>query len=380
MNIESIRPYQDDEVREILLKYAQHPKLQALLDYAFPHKNNEYFVEVLSACHSIQDFHATIIYPALQRILDETTEGLTTSGFDELEKDKSYLYISNHRDIVLDTSLTNLVLLEKEMVMTSSAIGDNLVQEEFQLIFSKLNRNFLVERSLSPRDMLLSSKNLASYILHLIQNENRSVWLAQREGRTKDGNDKTNQGILKMLSMAKERGEEALEFLKKLRIVPLSISYEYDPTDYLKMPALLASYYEQEYVKTKDEDFNNIMTGVLGQKKRIHIAAGKVLDIELTNIAKNAQNTNLQLQEVAKCITERIHQLYRLWPTNYIAHDLLFESDEYQHKYTGAQKTTFQARVAKKTDAENPVIVKKFLSMYAYPVLNKYGSENLPGK
>jgi len=372
MKLESLQPYQDSEVRDVLLQYVSHPMMEALLDYAFPNEDTAYYTQVLEACQCIQDFHASIIYPALTRVLSETTEGLTTSGFDKLDKETSYLYISNHRDIVLDTSLTNLVLLEKEMIMTASAIGDNLVQEEFQLVFSRLNRNFIVERSLAPREMLVSSKKLANYIQQLLLENNRSVWLAQREGRTKDGNDQTNQGILKMLSMAKVRDEEAIEYLKKLKIVPLSISYEYDPTDHLKMPALMASHHEREYVKTKNEDFNNILTGVLGKKKRIHITAGDVLDVELDHIATNAQSVNQQLNQVAKCITSKIHELYRLWPTNYIGHDLLFNTDEFEHKYSSEMKASFQARVAKYTDANDPVMIKKFLSMYAYPVLNKF--------
>ncbi|MDA9774643.1 hypothetical protein N9B82_06760, partial [Saprospiraceae bacterium] len=305
--------------------------------------------------------------------LKETTDGLTTDGFDKLDKNTSYLYISNHRDIVLDTSLTNVVMYDKDLIMTSSAIGDNLVQQEFLLAFSKLSRNFLVKRSLTPREMLMSSINLSKYISHLLEDENRSIWLAQREGRTKDGNDITHQGILKMLTLGKERGTDNLEHLKTLKIVPLSISYEYDPTDYLKMPALLASYYDQEYVKTKNEDFNNIMTGVLGHKKRVHISAGDIINPEIDLIAQNAGSANEQLQQVAKCITEKIHQQYKLWPSNYIAHDMLYNTDEFSDKYTVAERNTFAKRVAKKTDIDNEIVIKKFLAMYAYPVLNKKG-------
>lgn len=373
MDIESIRPYFDNEVHDALMKYAENPMMLALLDYAFPNKDMDYYRAKLNECKTIKDFQTKIIYIALQRILKETTDGLSTDGFDKLDKNTSYLYISNHRDIVLDTSLTNVVMYDKDLIMTSSAIGDNLVQQEFLLAFSKLSRNFLVKRSLTPREMLMSSINLSKYISHLLEDENRSIWLAQREGRTKDGNDITHQGILKMLTLGKERGTDNLEHLKTLKIVPLSISYEYDPTDYLKMPALLASYYDQEYVKTKNEDFNNIMTGVLGQKKRVHISAGEIINPEIDLIAQNAGSANEQLQQVAKCITEKIHQQYKLWPSNYIAHDMLYNTDEFSGKYTVAERNTFAKRVAKKTDIDNEVVIKKFLAMYAYPVLNKKG-------
>lgn len=373
MDIESIRPFYDNEVKETLLKYANDPMMLALLDYAFPNQGMDFYLSKIDTCNSIEDFQINIIYVAIQRILRETTDGLTTSGFENLKPDESYLYISNHRDIVLDTSLTNIVMHDKGLVMTASAIGDNLVQQEFLLAFSKLSRNFLVQRSLTPREMLKSSINLSQYIEYLLDKENRSIWLAQREGRTKDGNDITHQGILKMLTLGKPKGVSNLEHLKKLKIVPLCISYEYDPTDYLKMPALLASYYEQEYVKTKNEDFNNIMTGVLGQKKRIHISAGSVINSEIDRIFENAGSANQQLQEVAKCITEKIHRLYKLWPTNYIAYDMLFNTEEYSDQYSQSEKKAFVERVEKKTEKGNEVMVNKFLTMYAYPVLNKKG-------
>ena len=370
MQIESIKPYNDRETTEALLKYREHPMMLALLDYAFPNQDSGFLQGKITACTSTYDFHSKIIYPALQRVIAETTEGLSTSGFDDLDPNQSYLYISNHRDIVLDTSLTNMVLLEKKMVMTASAIGDNLVQEEFLMAFSKMNRNFLVKRSLTPREMLMSSINLSKYIHELLNEDNRSVWLAQKEGRTKDGNDQTHQGVLKMLTLGKERKGSALQHLKALKIVPLSISYEYDPTDYLKMPALLASYYEQEYVKTKDEDFNNILTGVLGQKKRIHIAVGEPIGIELDEIETSVEIVNQQLKGVTELVTKKIQDLYKLWPTNYIAYDMLNGTDKYSDKYTEEQKLLFEERVAKKTDPNDKVMIKSFLSMYANPVVN----------
>ena len=370
MQIDSIKPYNDEETKEAIQKYGKHPMMLALLDYAFPNQNAAFLHEKITACNCIYDFHSTIIYPALQRVLSETTEGLTTSGFDDLDPNQAYLYISNHRDIVLDTSLTNMVLLEKNMVMTASAIGDNLVQEEFLMAFSKMNRNFLVKRSLTPREMLMSSIHLSKYIHELINEDNRSVWLAQKEGRTKNGNDQTHQGVLKMLTLGKERKGNALQHLKSLKIVPLAISYEYDPTDYLKMPALLASYYEQEYVKTKNEDFNNILTGVLGQKKRIHIVAGEPINLELDQIEESIDTINQQLKGVAELITNKIHSLYKLWPTNYIAFDLLNKTSEYSDRYTVEQKSLFEKRVSKKTDPKDEVMIKGFLTMYANPVVN----------
>lgn len=368
MEERSTRPFKDSEVNEVLQSVMEHPYMMAVLDYAFPNTDISYFKDIVSQCHSIQDFQSKIIYPALQRVLSETTDGLSSSGFDNLKKDQAYLYISNHRDIVLDTSLTNLVLLEKEMVMTASAIGDNLVPTDFLLAFSRLSRNFLVRRSLTPREMLVSSINLSKYIHELIQMDNRSVWLAQREGRTKDGNDQTQQGILKMLSLGIPKNENTIDYFKSLNIVPLAISYELDPTDYLKMPALMANYYEQEYVKTKNEDFNNIIAGVLGKKRRIHIAVNPITEEDYSIIQSTSTSPKETLSQLTQLITKKILEVYKLWPTNYIAHDLLHHSNQYQDFYTREIKERFESRVEKKTEDGNDIMRNNFLAMYANPV------------
>src|SRR5690606_13437327 len=258
----------------------------------------------------------------IQRVLEKSSEGLTTSGFEKLQKNTSYLYVSNHRDIILDTSLLNITLLDKGLVMTASAIGDNLVQKKFTHILSRLNRNFLIQRNLSPRELLQSSKLVSEYINKLITSENRSVWIAQREGRTKDGNDTTQQGVLKMLGMASDE-ENLMDYCKKLRIVPVSISYEYDPTDALKVPRLVAEANQETYVKDKNEDFNNLISGIMGQKKRIHIHIGDVLESELDFIGTHFEGTNTQIQALAQPIDAAIINGYNPWATNYIASDIL---------------------------------------------------------
>jgi hypothetical protein len=214
--------------------------------------------KIVLSCKSINDFQRDVISRTVERVLEESSAGLTTSGFDQLDPKHSYLYISNHRDIVLDTSLINLTLFNKGLIRTASAIGDNLVERPFVNALSRLTRNFIVRRGASPREILMSSKKLSEYISFLIHEENRSVWVAQRQGRTKDGNDVTEQGVLKMIALA--AGKEGVEsYLNNLRIVPVSISYEYDPTDILKVPELLAKQADEEYIKSENEDFNSIL-------------------------------------------------------------------------------------------------------------------------
>ena len=318
---DKIRPYYDAEVNDAIRASINHPMMKALMDFAYPNVEESVWKEQLLRTHSIRDFQINFAYHAIKKILEKSSGGLTTSGFEKLEPNTSYFFISNHRDIILDTSLLNVCLHEHGLVMTASAIGDNLVKKDFLLMLSKLNRNFLVQRNLSPRELLESSRLLSEYMYRLVSKENRSVWIAQREGRTKDGNDATHSGVLKMMAMASDE-KNSMDFFKKVRIVPVSISYEYDPTDALKMPQLMAEANDEIYIKEKNEDFITLLSGIIGQKKRIHIHVGDVLDAELDTISAETTNSNKQMFALAQVIDDSILQSYKLWPTNYIAYDL----------------------------------------------------------
>lgn len=365
-----IRPYYDSEVNQAIQKVSSHPMVKSMLKFIYPQASEEYIQKRLTNCNSIRDFQTKIITRGIQNVLSRSSHGLTTSGFKELKKDTAYLYVSNHRDILLDTCLLNISLFDNDLVMTASAIGDNLVQKSFLLELAKLNRNFLVQRNLSPRELLKSSKLMSEYIAENLLHDNRSVWIAQREGRTKDGNDATQQGVLKMIALGKG-DRNVFDYFKKIKIVPVAISYEFDPTDMLKMPELMAKHYEEEYIKSTNEDFDTILKGLTGQKKRIHIAAGKVLDIELDEIASSNEPVNKQFQQLASIIDKCIHKEYRLWPTNYLAYDMLFETNKYSNEYTVKEQRQFERRVACRVDVNDKVAVKNFLAMYANPVVNK---------
>lgn len=372
---DTIRPYSDTEVNEGIRSVVHHPMMKALMNFTFPEQEDSVWKEQLVRTHSIRDFQINFVYHSIQKVLQRSSEGLTTSGFEKLEKNTSYLFISNHRDIILDTSLLNVSLFDHGLVMTASAIGDNLVKKDFLLKLSKLNRNFLVQRGLPPRELLQSSKLMSEYIGQLLFRENRSVWIAQREGRTKDGNDATHQGVLKMLAMGSDE-EQVMDYFKKMKIVPVSISYEYDPTDALKMPQLMAEANNEVYIKEKNEDFITLLSGIMGQKKRIHIHVGDVLNGEIEIIKKNDDNSNRQIQALAQVIDDSILSTYKLWPTNFIAYDLLHQSEKYQHLYTEEEKSLFERRLEMKIDSQNPKMVESFLSMYANPVTNKMKYKN----
>lgn len=371
---DEIRYFYDQEVNERLQSIARDPMMKALMNFTFPDTDEQVWLEQFKNVHSISDFQHQFVAFAVRQILAKSSDGLTTSGFDKLDKNTPYLFISNHRDIVLDTSLLNLVLLEGGYIMTASAIGDNLVRKKFLNVLAKLNRNFLVQRGLPLREQLTSSQTMSEYIREQLYNENRSVWIAQREGRTKDGNDSTQQGVLKMLAMA--AGDQSLtDYFKSLKIVPVSISYEYDPTDSLKMPQLLAQHRDEEYIKGKNEDFTNILSGILGQKKRIHLHAGDVLDTELDEIAATIDNKNKQLQAIAQVIDRSIISNYKLWPTKYIAYDLMHNTNTYASEYTEQEKQLFVRRLEMRIDPSDPVSREYFLAMYANPLVNKLKTE-----
>lgn len=370
-----IRPFYDSEVNEAIMSVIHHPMMKALMSFTFPDAEESVWVEQLKKTHSKRDFQINFIYQAVQKVLQKSSEGLTTSGFEKLEPHTPYLFISNHRDIILDTSLLNVSLYDHGLVMTASAIGDNLVQKSFLHVLSRLNRNFLVQRSLSPRELLQSSKLMSEYICQLLTRENRSVWIAQREGRTKDGDDATQQGVLKMLAMGSDE-DNLMDYFKKLKIVPVSISYEYDPTDALKMPQLLAKAKDEIYIKEKNEDFMTLLSGIMGQKKRIHIHVGDMLTDELDNIAAEFDNQNKQIQALAQVIDDSILTTYKLWPTNFIAYDLLHGTTRFSKHYTEKEKLLFERRLEMRIDNDNKVLREGFLAMYANPVVNKMKYQN----
>ena len=369
-NFDSIRPFYDAEANAAIRTIVNDSMLEAMMGFTFPSDTPEHWKDLMLHTHSLRDFQVNFIYPAVRKVLEKSSDGLSTGGFEVLEPNTAYLFISNHRDIILDTSLLNACLYENGLVLTASAIGDNLIQKPFLHTLSRLNRNFAIKRGLQGRALLESSQLVSAYIRKSLLQENRSVWTAQREGRTKDGNDATNKGVLKMLTLA-ENESDAFGYFKKIKIVPVSISYEYDPTDVLKMPELLAKSRDEKYVKSENEDFLNLLRGIIGTKKRIHIQVNGILDGEISKISETSQNLGEKLSSLAEVIDAKICGGYKLWSSNYVAHDLLHMDQEYVDQYTLAEKEAFEKRLLERVDPKNELMVQNFLSMYANPVNNQ---------
>lgn len=367
---DSIRPFYDAEVNAAIRQIIDDPMLEAMMNFTFPNDSPSHWKDLMFHTHSLRDFQINFIYPGLMKVLQKSSEGLSSGGFELLEPNTAYLFISNHRDIILDTSLLNALLYENGLVMTTSAIGDNLIKKPFLHTLSRLNRNFAIRRGLTGRALLESSLLASEYIQKSLLKENRSVWTAQKEGRTKDGNDSTHKGVLKMLTLA-EPSSDAFSFFEKIKLVPVSISYEYDPTDILKMPELLAKARDEKYVKSENEDFINLLRGIMGTKKRIHLQVNTVMDEEILEISKMDLNQSEKLSVLADKIDTHIWEGYKLWPSNYIAHDLLNQTTTYSDQYTLEEKAAFERRLSERVNQTNALEVQSFLAMYANPVNNK---------
>jgi 1-acyl-sn-glycerol-3-phosphate acyltransferase len=379
-NFEDIRPYCDEEVPSVIERILQNDGFSRLLRYVYPDGSLNSIKENIHSVRTINDFQAKVAHPTMRKLVNETTTSVTVSGLENIDKSRAHLFLSNHRDIILDSALLNILLYEANLGTFETAIGSNLLTEELVRDLTKLNKNFTVKRDATAREFYENSLQLSAYIHHTITQRNESVWIAQKEGRTKDGIDKTQPGLLKMLSMKSEGPMR--EWFKELNVTPVAISYEYDPCDFLKIPELVALSKEEKYEKAPDEDYRSILTGLTGQKGRVHISIGKPLDSELQALAAIA-SPNDKLKLLGELIDEKIYAQYRLWPSNYIAFDLLNGLNPKEGNYSDEEKSFFISRMEsqlKQVSVEHDVAQKFLLGMYGNPVKNfkSLSTESLP--
>lgn len=255
-----IRPYKDDEIQAAMHRIAESPHISNIASYLYPGIDVNMFKQLLMSCSTVDDFQKKVMRNVVQKIVSGTMKNLTHSGTENFKEGRRYLLISNHRDIVLDSAVIQFLLNENGVPTTESAVGDNLITSPFIEDVIRSNKMIKVIRSTSPRELYMVSKTLSEYIRTNISQSNSSVWIAQRNGRTKDGLDMTEQGLLKMFDMS-GKGDFANDFAE-LNIMPTSISYEYEPCDILKAVELFIKK-RQKYIKGKDEDLNSIITGIM---------------------------------------------------------------------------------------------------------------------
>ena len=365
-----IRPYQEDEVLSALTRIAKHPLLTPITSYLFPTEEPDKMSQLISSLKSVEDFQDKVMFFAIKKIILDTSSSLSYAGLDKLKNNKKHLYISNHRDILLDSGIIQVILHSNNIQTSEMAVGDNLITDPFIEDIARSNKMIRVERGKNARELYHSSMLLSNYIRKRISGNESSVWIAQRNGRTKDGVDLTEQGLLKMLEMSGS-GDFAKDF-DALSIIPISVSYEFEPCDLLKTKELYISR-RRKYVKVPGEDLNSILAGIMQYKGNVHIHFSQPLSFkELSALAKLEKNE--KFKALAETIDNRIISSYQLWKNNYIAYDLLFPVDKYSSRYTLADKNRFVDYVRYKlsdTEGDPKEMEEIFLSIYANPVLSK---------
>lgn len=369
---ESISPYTDEQAAEALSKLADYPAVAQASHYFFPEESPDFLKNVLKQIKTIDQFQVLVMQRFVRWVLDHTAKNFSYDGISNIDPSKKFLALSNHRDIIMDPAITQLILHTNGLPMTEIAVGDNLITNEAIEYLIRSNRMIKVVRGISARELYLSSQLLSKYIRLNITEQRSSIWLAQRQGRTKNGYDVTEQGLLKMLDMS-GKADFQTNF-EELNIIPMSISYEYEPCDILKARETVISR-KHKYVKAEGEDFNSIMVGIMQQKGNIHLNIGKPLTTE--EIAAAAQcDKNDRYQQIRHAVDIRVIEGYKLWKTNYIAYDILNHSYKYSHMYEKADLENFVAYMEKQLDTVEPTLNredlrKHFLEIYANPVVSK---------
>lgn len=373
-NFEDIRPLNQDEVQAAIEELLASEEFRHALRYVKPDLDWDQLSAAMRACKTKEQFKSTLAYDAVMTVAKKTTFSLTISGRSRLPEGKpACTFISNHRDIVLDASFLNVMLYDVGYGMTQVAIGDNLLIRPWIKTFVRLNNSFIVKRGVSVRQMLEVSGTLSAYINHTIKDTKESIWIAQREGRAKDSNDRTQPSVLKMLCMA--GGKDIIGNLKSLNIVPVAISYEFDPCDYLKAQEFQLKRDNQEYHKTQRDDLLNMETGILNNKGRVHFTISQLINDQLDQLDPNMDRNEL-FAAVASIIDKEIYRHYRFYPNNYVAYDLLSGTRRFSDHYGLKDKKAFEEYLQKQLDKivipnkDENFLRKKILEMYAKPLKN----------
>lgn len=334
-----IRPYLDNEVPEAIAQLITDNNFKKVVEPLIkPHTWEEFSAQLLQ-CKSTNDFQKVAVYPFMMGLIKKTTSEMNGSNWENIDLGEGRLFISNHRDIVLDAAFFNILLFDKKTNTTEIAIGDNLLIYPWIEKLVRINKSFIVKRGVSVRQMLEVSSNLSNYINNSITERNQSIWLAQREGRAKDSNDKTQISLLKMLTLSNK--SNPIEAIKQLNITPLSISYEYDPCDFLKAKEFQLKRDNEDYKKSQADDIENMYTGIVNFKGRVQFKIGNPINSQLLNIPTEIGRAEV-LQYVADIIDKEIYLNYTFYPINYIAYDLMSGTKTFNDKYSEDDKSKFE--------------------------------------
>lgn len=368
-----IAPFTDEEADAALTRLSNHPNTKWVSKFIFPDKPETFLGEVLRNIHTVDQFQTMVMAKAIQWVIDSSMTDFTSEGIEKLQAlEGKYVAMSNHRDIILDPALFQLLLQKHHLPETQICVGDNLLKFKSVELLIRSNRMIKVIRGISARELYLSSQLLSRYIRETVTSGTSAVWIAQRQGRTKDGMDITEQGLLKMLDMSGTK--DFVENFKELNIVPMSISYEYEPCDIMKAREVLISR-TQKYVKGETEDLESIMTGIRQPKGQVHLTIGDPLTEEEIREASFCDK-NDRYQFIRHAVDRRVIKGYKLWKTNYMAYDLANHSDKYAGEYTVEDLEAFKSYMARQFMRVEPNLNRKelmdiFLRIYSNPVQAK---------
>lgn len=336
-DFEALRPYDDDEVPEVLKRISQRPSFGPLMSYLYPEVSLTDLTRRFCEVRSVEEFQHTYISRAIRSIIRDSITELTHEGLVELDPRRGHLFLSNHRDIILDSALLNVLRYEADQPTSYIAIGDNLMISPMVTDLMKLNKAFLVHRN-PPRALMYTySARLSHYILELIGHRQDSVWLAQRNGRTKNGKDRTQPSLLKMLCIA-AHDDDRLAHVLRLNLLPMAISYEYESCDYLKAQEMV---HLEAGIPYEKDDKTAIIRGIREPKGRVHLAVGAPLGPSDLEGISHIHNRNEWFRHLAELIDARVSKLYHRWPNQYVAHDLLHQSDRWRNQYQPKDRAAF---------------------------------------
>lgn len=373
---DDIRPYTDAEIPAAMHRIAADPAFPAILRYIYPNGNIEQLSEQFKKIETVEQFQLAFMQDVVTQLIKHTIAQLSSNGVEKLDKQTRYLFVSNHRDIMLDVTLLLYVLHHHGLPRAEITFGSNLMSSQLVIDIGKSNKMFKFFRSQgSAKEIIEFSQKNSAYIRHALLHKHESIWIAQRNGRTKDGNDRTDVGVLKMFAMS--GGSDWVQNLGALNIAPIAISYELEPCDILKTREVYISR-RQKYVKTPDEDLKSILQGVMQQKGQVHIGiCNPVTTADLETMAQLPKNE--RFKQLAATIDRRILNNYKLFATNYIAHDTIHSSTQHAAHYTAQQKTDFERytqRCLAQLDGDQNELKQIFLGIYANPVDNVENNKN----
>ncbi len=376
-----IAPFDDEQFSQKMEKLVNDPGFENAIKYVLPGSDFRELAATLRKIDNKEDFQKKVMLSILRRLEEGTTDGVTDSGLENIDLAQPRLYMSNHRDIVLDASFLGLVMIRHGLPAQEVALGDNLLIYEWIENLVRLNKGIIVKRNLRMTKALEAARQLCGYIHYCISQKKESVWIAQREGRAKDSSDVTQESVLKMLSLNGESDNIAAR-LMELHLTPVAISYEFDPNAYLKATEFLARRRDPQFKKSQKDDLRSMETGLLKHKGRVHFSICKEINPALEPLLDSTDKVEI-IRHACAIIDKEIHSGYKIYPVNYYAYDKLEGTSEFAGEYTAEQAHSYEeyfngqldkVRLEDVTKEEREFMLEAMLKMYANPLRNQLKS------